>query len=83
MHLRYPQHTQVRCPWASCTSESVKARAADVNLHVDSAPVRVITEVYEVPSEEGPGDNYGIIITLLKEKDPRKERKVYQKMGKK
>lgn len=42
---------------------SLQDLVAEVSLHMDSALVRANTEVCEVPSKEGPGDNCGMIIT--------------------
>lgn len=48
--------------------------AADVNLHIVRAPVSVNTEVCEVPSEEGPGDNHGVIMTSCSVKTKRTQK---------
>ena len=63
VHLTNSHLTQVVMPIDKLHVRVCKTWAADVNLHVDSVPVRVIIEVCEVSSEEGPGDNCVIIIT--------------------
>lgn len=62
MHMRCPQLTQAVMPLGKLTLVCM-TWAADVNLHIVRAPVSVNTEVCEVPSEEGPGDNHGVIMT--------------------